>query len=300
MFDSPARSASESIEEAVDFRFSITWSTLLAPSSTAQEVQSAKATFALTSVSVPAAQWEMVVPKLVRAPAPRQSVAASDQSFPNLYPAPLFQPRGRNGWILLFGAALLAAIVVPVWRQTMPTRSKAKAVEVATDTRSGGWVRESTSGADSGANQARQLVLYQPSLSATNGQLEFTWKVDDPGVGWIFRAKDVANYYAVRIKVISHAPSLKLSVEHFTVHLGNEGSHSEKVLLFPRNDPALRVRMDVAGPSFTLYLQGNAVDYWTDTRLASGGFGFYEEWHQAAEVRSVRMSFPKNSASGGA
>jgi hypothetical protein len=300
MFDSPARSASESIEEAVDFRFSITWSTLLAPSSTAQEVQSAKATFALTSVSVPAAQWEMVVPKLVRAPAPRQSVAASDQSFPNLYPAPLFQPRGRNGWILLFGAALLAAIVVPVWRQTMPTRSKAKAVEVATDTRSGGWVRESTSGADSGANQARQLVLYQPSLSATNGQLEFTWKVDDPGVGWIFRAKDVANYYAVRIKVISHAPSLKLSVEHFTVHLGNEGSHSEKVLLFPRNDPALRVRMDVAGPSFTLYLQGNAVDYWTDTRLASGGFGFYEEWHRAAEVRSVRMSFPKHSASGGA
>jgi len=201
---------------------------------------------------------------------------------------------------LLFGAALLAALVVPVWRHTMPTRSKAKAVEVETDTRGGGWVRESTSGADSGAKQARQLILYQPSLNAANGKLEFTWKVDAPGVGWIFRATDVANYYAVRIKVLSHAPSLKLSVEHFTVHLGNEGSHSEKVLLFPRNDPALRVRMDVAGPSFTLYLQGNAVDYWTDTGLTSGGFGFYEEWHQAAEVRSVRMSFPKTSASGGA
>ena len=161
-------------------------------------------------------------------------------------------------------------------------------------------MRESTSDADSGAKQARQLILYQPSLNATNGQLEFTWKVDDPGVGWIFRARDTANYYAARIKVISPAPSLKLSVEHFTVHLGNEGSHSEKVLVFPRNEPALRVRMDVAGPSFTLYLQGNAVDYWTDTRLSSGGFGFYEEWHQAAEVRSVRMSFPKNRASGGA
>jgi hypothetical protein len=300
MFDSQARSAPGSIEEAVDFRFSITWSTLLAPSATAREAQTAKATFALTSVSVPAPEWELVVPKLVQAPAPRQNVAASEQSFPNLYPAPLFQPRGRNGLNLLFGAALLAALVVPVWRHTMPTRSKAKAVEVETDTRGGGWVRESTSGADSGAKQARQLILYQPSLNAANGKLEFTWKVDAPGVGWIFRATDVANYYAVRIKVLSHAPSLKLSVEHFTVHLGNEGSHSEKVLLFPRNDPALRVRMDVAGPSFTLYLQGNAVDYWTDTRLTSGGFGFYEEWHQAAEVRSVRMSFPKTSASGGA
>ena len=182
----------------------------------------------------------------------------------------------------------------------MPPRSKAKAVEVETDTRGGGWVRESTSGGDSGAKQARQLILYQPSLDAANGQLEFTWKVDDSGVGWTFRAKDVANYYAMRIKVLSRSPSLKLSVEHFAVYLGNEGSHSEKVLVFPRNDPALRVRMDVSGPSFTLYLQGNAVDFWTDTRLTSGGFGFFEEWNRAADVRSVRMSFPKNSASGGA
>jgi hypothetical protein len=212
----------------------------------------------------------------------------------------LFQPRNRNGWTLLFGAALLAAIIVPVWRQTMPPRSKAKAVEVETGTRGGGWVRESTSDADPGAKQARQLIVYQPSLHATNGQLEFTWKVDDPGVGWTFRATDVANYYAMRIKVLSRAPSLKLSVEHFTVHLGNEGSHSEKVLVFPRNESSLRVRMDISGPSFTLYLQGNAVDYWTDTRLPSGGFGFFEEWNRAADVRSVRMSFPKNSASGGA
>jgi hypothetical protein len=119
-------------------------------------------------------------------------------------------------------------------------------------------------------------------------------------VGWIFRAKDVANYYAMRIQVLSHAPSLKLSLEHFTVQLGNEGAHSEKVLVFPRNDPALRVKLDVTGPSFTLYLQGNAVDYWTDTRLTSGSFGLYEEWNRAADVRSVRMSFPRNSASGGA
>lgn len=297
MLDSQARSAPGSIDEAVDFRFSITWTTLLAPSATTNEAQTAKATFALISGGVSGAQWEIVVPKLVQS---RATPSLGTQSFPNLYPAPLFPPRGRRVWKLLLGPALLAAMVVPVWRQTMPPRSKAKAVEVATDTRGGGWVRESTSGADSGAKQARQLILYQPSLNATNGQLEFTWTVDDPGVAWIFRAKDVANYYAMRIGVLSRAPSLKLSVEHFTVQLGNEGAHSEKVLVFPRNDSALRVKMDITGPSFTLYLQGNAVDYWTDTRLTSGGFGFFEEWNRAADVRSVRMSFPKNSASGGA
>jgi hypothetical protein len=34
--------------------------------------------------------------------------------------------------------------------------------------------------------------------------------------------------------------------------------------------------------------------------LTSGGFGFYEEWNRAADVRSVRMSFSPSSASGGA
>src|ERR1700680_1855533 len=143
MFDSQARSAPGSIEEAVDFRFSVTWSTLLAPSATAQEAQTAKAMFALVSAgerppsnAKAIVQWEIVVPKVVRSPA-TANFPAAEQSFPNLY-----QPRGRNGWKLLLGPALVAAIVVPVWRQTIPSRSKAKAVEAATDTRGGGWVRQ--------------------------------------------------------------------------------------------------------------------------------------------------------------
>ena len=52
MLDSQARSAPGSIDEAVDFRFSITWTTLLAPSATTNEAQTAKATFALISGGV--------------------------------------------------------------------------------------------------------------------------------------------------------------------------------------------------------------------------------------------------------
>ena len=135
------------------------------------------------------------------------------------------------------------------------------------------------------------MNIYQPSLNARDGQFEFTWTADAQGAAWIYRAKDLANYYAVRMKILSQTPSLRLSVEHFTVYLGNEGSHSEKVLDLARNNSTLRIKLDVAGPSFTLYLNGNAVDYWTDARLTSGGFGFLEEWHQGPVVRSVRMSF---------
>ena len=152
--------------------------------------------------------------------------------------------------------------------------------------------------ASDGVRQGRQLVLYRPSLNAADGRLEFTWRVDEKGVGWVFRAKDVNNYYAARIKVVRPGPAATLAVEHFTVYQGAESAHSEKVLAFSRSVPVLSIRMEVAGPSFTLYLQGSAAEYWSDTRLTTGGVGFYEERNRPAEVQSLRMSFSA-PASGG-
>ena len=137
----------------------------------------------------------------------------------------------------------------------------------------------------------RQLVLYRPSLSATDCRLEFKWRVDEKGVGWVFRAKDTNNYYAARIKMARPGPAATLAVEHFTVYQGTESAHSEKALAFSQSFPVLSVRMEVAGPSFTLYLQGSAAEYWSDTKLTTGGLGFYEERNQPAEVQSLRMSF---------
>jgi len=272
--------APASVDQAVKFRFSITWSSVL-PGTPFQP------------------KTEAVQPALVPVRAgtgqPAVEVPPIEQFAPNLY-----QPRANSRWKLLLGPALLAGIAVPVWKLATSAPTRPKNTEVETDTRGGGWLRESPSQGGAGAKQARQLILYQPSLNAYDGRLDFLWKVDDPGVGILFRAKDVANYYAVQIKVLSHTPTLKLSVDHYAVYLGNEGSHSEKVLVLTGNDPVLHVRLDVAGPSFTMYLQGNAVEYWTDTRLTDGGFGFLEEWRRTADVRSVRMSFPQHSASGGA
>ena len=60
-------------------------------------------------------------------------------------------------------------------------------------------------------------------------------------------------------------------------------------------DPALLVRIDVFGPTFTLYLQDNAVEYWTDVKLTAGGMGFFEEWNRAPQVNAVRISFGQRS-----
>ena len=271
-------------EQAAGFQFSVTWSFLftvpILPKS--------------DPVLVPFSDRVRTITEPAEAPAASE---APEPAIPNLYPTtPALHLRVGAVPRLFVAGAILAALAIPVWRHSHPRQAKPKSADLEMDQRGGGWLREVASSADAGGQQARQLNIYQPSLNAADGQLEFTWKPDAQGVGWLFRAKDIGNYYAARIKVVSPAPALRLSVEHFTVYLGSEGAHSEKVLSLPRDVPFLRIRMDVAGPSFTLYLDGNAADYWTDARLANGGFGFFEDWHQASDVRSVRMSLSQTRA----
>ncbi len=243
-------------------------------------------------------QWEMVVPKMIRAPkkgagAPRsarKAGAVEDQFGPNLYTS---SSGFRKSFSLKLCIAVLAvaAILVPVWRRT----ARPAAAVVETSIGGGDWVRESAIGGDPGVKLSRQLVLYKPALKAKDSRLEFNWTVESGDVGLIFRAKDLGNYYAARLKVLKLGSTPTLAAEYFSVYQFVESPHNEKVLVFSRNDPVLRVRLDVFGPMFTLYLQDNATEYWTDARLSSGAIGFFEEWNRSADVHSLRMSFPERS-----
>jgi hypothetical protein len=185
----------------------------------------------------------------------------------------------------------LAGVIVPVWRHV----SRSGSTEIETAINGGDWVREAAVLGDPGVKQSRQLVLYRPALNATDCRLEFNWTVNDRPVGWVFRAKNLGTYYAVQLKVLKAGPNPTFSVDYFSVYQFVESAHASKVLVFPRNEPVIRIRMDVFGPVFTMYLQGNATEYWNDARLTSGALGFFEEWNQTADVNSVRMSFPQRT-----
>jgi len=193
---------------------------------------------------------------------------------------------------LLLGGALAAGVATPILLLVYRPHQQASVEAVI---RGGSWMREPS--APAGAMRARQLVLYRPSLGATDCRLEFSWKVSDRPLAWTFRAKDTDNYYAMAIKALRPGPSPALSVEHFTVYQGIESPHSSKVIVLAESSPALQIRMDVSGATFKLYLEGNAADYWTDNRLGAGGLGFLEQPDQPADAERVRMSF---SQAGGA
>ncbi|MBZ5607006.1 MAG: hypothetical protein LAP38_02015 [Acidobacteriia bacterium] len=250
-------------------------------------------------------QWEMVVPKMVRpgkkakltsaiAPpaTPRRPPAPPEpQNAPNLYTGST-PFRKSSSFKLCLGVLALAAIAVPVWQRA----SRSAGTQVDTSINGGDWMRQAAVQGDPGVKSARQLILYRPALTAHDGRLEFNWKVDDQGVGWVFRAKDLGNYYAMQLKVVRPGSSPAVGLEYFTVYNWLESGHTEKVLILSSNDRVLHVRMDIFGPMFTLYLQGNATEYWNDARLTSGALGFLEEWNQTADVQTVRLSFPERSS----
>ena len=258
------------------------------------------------SRSAPGFQWEMVVPKMVRTakktpaptsprPAPPDRAftsepASAETSAPNLYTA-ASGFRKSFSFKLCVGVGVLAVISVPLWKHA----ARAAPSEIETSVAGGDWMRESAIAGDPGVKQSRQLVLYKPALKAGNCRFEFDWTTASGDVGLIFRAKDLGNYYAVRLKVLKAGPNPSLSAEYFSVYQFVEHPHNEKIVVFSRNDPVVHVRMDVFGPMFTLYLQNNATEYWTDAQLASGAVGFLEEWNRSAEVHGVRMSFPQHS-----
>jgi hypothetical protein len=238
-----------------------------------------------------------------------ESPAASDHSATrhsvlNLYTAP-----SRVGkpliWKLGVGALVAVAILIPVWRKM--TRQSAHAVQPAksvpqsatndaqTSIESGDWVRQAAVGGDPGVKQTRQVVLYKPGLKATNGRIEFAWSTNSGDVGVVFRAQDLGNYYAVHLKLLNPRTTPTLDIEYFSVYQFVESRHIEKFLILPKADPVLRVKLDIFGPAFTLYLQDNAAEYWTDARLTSGAIGFFEEWNRSPQVNGVRISLVQRS-----
>ncbi len=282
-------------EQAVRFRFPVTWSNLLNP---AALVRSSDKTPVVVpqNASSSTVQWSMVVPRLATPAAsvgllPAPPSTQSAQFAAPKYVVPKFEVSTGSAslTVKVLLSAAVALLVVPGWRNN--GSAGARAVELESTLNERGWVRMPASGAASSKIE-RQLVLNSSSLGATDYRLDFTWRINPHGVAWIFRAKDNNNYYAVRIKPVEPESSRLLSVERSIMYHGIEKLRAPKVLALAGKDSNLHVRMDVAGPIFVLYLDGLAMSKWTDTRLTSGGVGFVEEGNKPPDVQSVRISSP--------
>ena len=87
----------------------------------------------------------------------------------------------------------------------------------------------------------------------------------------------------------------RISVERFVLYGGVEKSRSVKTLALTH--PDVRVRTEVAGSTFKLYIDGNLVSQWMDSRLATGGVGFLGEPNPSQRVQSFHFRIAEAPAS---
>jgi len=160
----------------------------------------------------------------------------------------------------------------------------------------GGWV-EGWGGDPAGLHAGRQITIYRPSLKLSDYRLEFQAGIDVKSVGWVFRAADPENYYAMKLMTVSSGLTTKVALFKYLVANGKQTQVGRVPIdLAVQPDTVFNVRLDIRGPQFTTYIQGQQVDSWTDDQLKIGGAGFLNEREERGKVKSVSIRYLSASA----
>jgi hypothetical protein len=286
----------------IPFRFEVTWRSLTEPLKPASPDRSNSKPLAFDSSRVTpvrdaeAREWEMVLPRMRR---PAGLTLTTPREAP-LLPAPQFavaaEPAQTRRWIGLAGVVLLLAAGVAGY-EGLRDRSSPESSSVVSGMEMGGagWITEWAS--DSvGSARGRQISLYRPSISMSDYHLEFLGRIDRRSLGWVFRAADSSNYYAVKLQP-SQPGASPLTITRFAVIHGFEGIHIQRTLALNAGaSDMLKVRLEARGPRFTVYVQNQVAEDWEDDRLRSGAVGFLNEREERGQIQSVQIAFPKGGS----
>ncbi|MDX1979869.1 MAG: hypothetical protein SFV51_06355 [Bryobacteraceae bacterium] len=232
-------------------------------------VEPARETAPVVEITPPASTVQANAPSPATAPAPEEAIAAP--------------PETKTGFLATVRAAIL----------------KRAAISLADDFRSGlgdwqgsgQWSRQWSYDAAGFLNTGPSVVLYTPSLKLTDYRVDFLGQIERRSLGWVIRAKDHRNYHAGKITLTKSGPLPRAIVEHYVVVNGRPDRHQSRPLpLEIRSDTLYRVRMDVEGEDFTLSVQGQIVDHWSDNRHPSGGVGFFSDRGEQSRLRWVEVT----------
>src|SRR5579871_385821 len=139
-----------------------------------------------------------------------------------------------------------------------------------------------------------RLAFYKPSHDMQDYRMEFLTQIEHKSVGWVFRAEDEQNYYAMKLAVTEPGPRPLVALVRYAVVDGKRESHGEQPLqVMMHNNRPYRVSVDVKGNRFLTSIEGQVVDSWSDDRLKSGGVGLFAEGSEKARVYWMKVT--KNS-----
>lgn len=241
--------------------------------------------------------------------APRvvEETSKKNEDVPNFSVAQL----GNVSWLSSLKLKLVIAILIVViacayflgWGGGKSGKRAASSAAVSADGAGpsiilgeGGWV-ENWAGDPVGMRAGREITIYQPSLKLSDYRLAFQGSIDTKSIGWVFRALDPENYYAMKLMNVSSGLTPKVALFKYLVFHGRQTQVGRVPINLPiQPDMVFDIRVDVQGPRFTTYIQGQQVDSWTDDQLKVGGAGFLNEREERGKVNSVSIRYLNGGA----
>jgi hypothetical protein len=134
------------------------------------------------------------------------------------------------------------------------------------------------------------IAILTPSKELTDYKMELLGQIEKRSLGWVVRARDDKNHYALRLLVTEPGPVPIVVVQRYPVIEGKAGPVSTKRLRMElRNDTVYRVQTEVRGNDFWVGVQDQVVDSWTEERLPFGGIGLFGGKGDQARVRWIGL-----------
>jgi hypothetical protein len=144
---------------------------------------------------------------------------------------------------------------------------------------------------DKGLLQPGGLRLLRESLPLPDYRFEFSGQIQQKGFGWVFRARDSANYYAMRLHIAGPGPVPDVVLIRSIVRNGKAVETGRiRLPMTLRSDASYDVSMQIRGNDFTTWINGHIVDTWSDATWNSGGVGFFCEPGESALIRHTLVS----------
>jgi len=135
------------------------------------------------------------------------------------------------------------------------------------------------------------LGLFTPSLEMRNYLVEFSAQIVKGGMGFVVRAADEQNYQAIKLVTLKSGPLPTVAIQRYAVIDGKEIHRQQTMLpMTVSADTVYRVGLEVNDQSFTLMVQGQVVDFWSEEQLKTGGAGFFGAKGERALIQNIRMS----------
>lgn len=141
---------------------------------------------------------------------------------------------------------------------------------------------------DAAGVRTGSLALFRPSMELHDYDMEFLARIENQSVSWVFRAANLNDYY---IASIGTAPGGGYEFWRGTVIGGIQGSIEAVPLRNPpKGKTAVTIRLRAAGKEFSVWVDGQNTDTWSDNRFSSGGIGFIGASNDRARIYWLKLS----------